>query len=101
MTANSEQPCNLQEGGTRDEGSSWYKSVLESKAANRQGTIDSRLDVITTDVAHKSDGDQDTSEPLRTLNTDMWAILSAKAEGEAEEKFESCTKAEGLKVFLA
>ena len=28
---------------------------------------------------------------LRTRNTDMWAILSAEAEGEAAEKLESCT----------
>ena len=30
------------------------------------------------------------SDTLNTLNTDMWAILSAKADGEADEKMESC-----------
>ena len=40
------------------------------------------------------------SETLRTLNTDMWAILSAKSEGEAEEKLESCTQGEGLWAYV-
>ena len=40
------------------------------------------------------------SEMLTTLNVDMWAILSAKAEGEAEEKLESCTQGEGLWAYI-
>ena len=31
---------------------------------------------------------------------DLWSILSAKAEGEAEEKLESCTQGEGLWAYL-
>ena len=40
------------------------------------------------------------SDTLRTLNTDVWAIRSAKAEGEAEEKLESCSHGGGLWACL-
>jgi len=51
----------------------------------RQGVFDSRKEAIISLIAHKT-SKTDLAEILRTLNTDMWAILSAKAEGEAEEK---------------
>ena len=40
------------------------------------------------------------TETLRTLNIDMWSILSAKAEGEGEEKLESCNQGEGLWAYM-
>ena len=40
------------------------------------------------------------ADMLRTLNVDMWALLSAKAEGEAEEKLESYNQGEGLWAYL-
>ena len=136
--------------GNRDEGGgqSWYKSVLESKAAQeigtvvdakqyrqwnkkmknaidqirpnsrnvldhvekltedeineaiKQGNFDSRRDAIINMISNKRGGNQDLSDLLRTLNVDMWAILSAKAEGEAEEKLESCTQGEGLWAYI-
>ena len=71
----------------------------EINEANRQGTLDSRRDVIITLVANTHGRNQDMSETLCSLNTDMWAILSAKAAGEAEEKLESCTQGEGLWAY--
>ena len=68
----------------------------EINDALKQGTFDSRRDAIITLIANKRGGNPDMSEILRTLNVDMWAILSAKAEGKAEEKLESCTQGEGL-----
>ena len=50
-------------------------------------------------IAHKA-ADSDMSDTLRTLNFDMWALHSAKAEGEAEEKLESCNQGEGLWAYL-
>ena len=38
----------------------------------------------------------DMTDVLRTLNTDVWATLNVKAEGEAEEKSESCAQGEGF-----
>ena len=40
------------------------------------------------------------TDNLTTLNVDMWAILSAKAEGQAEEKLESCTQGKGLWAYI-
>ena len=34
------------------------------------------------------------------LNRDMWAILCAKAEAEAEEKMDGCNQGEGLWAYL-
>ena len=51
----------------------------EIHKASRQDTCDSRRDVIITLVVNKGGGSQDIAETLRTLNTNMWAILSAKA----------------------
>ena len=43
--------------------------------------VDNRRDATIGIVAHKGNGKSDMSGILRRLNTDMWAILSAKAEG--------------------
>ena len=63
------------------------------------GTFDNYKDAIIATIAHK-DGNPDISDVLKTLNVDMWALLSAKAEGEAEEKLESCNQGEGLWAHL-
>ena len=42
---------------------------------------------------------EDVKEP-ETLNRDMWAILCAKAIGEAEEKMDGCNQDEGLWAYL-
>ena len=65
----------------------------------QMGTFDNFKDAIIASVAHKQ-GNSDISDVLRTLNVDMWALLSAKAEGEAEEKLESCNQGEGLWAYL-
>ena len=40
------------------------------------------------------------SDVLMILSVDMWALLSAKAEGKAEEELESCNQSEGLWAYL-
>ena len=40
------------------------------------------------------------SESSHTLSIDVWPLLSAKAEGEAEETVERCTQGEGLRAHL-
>ena len=45
-------------------------------------------------------GDAQLEEDLSTLNVDLWSVLCAKAEGEAEEQLESCTQGEGLWAYL-
>ena len=72
----------------------------EVNEANKQGIFDSKLEIIGTFIANKRNANQDMSDTLRTINADMWAILSAKAEGEAEEKSESCTQGKGLWAYL-
>ena len=57
----------------------------EINEGNMQGTLDLRLDVIWTVIAPKRNGSEDMPELLKALNIDMCAILSAKAEGGAEE----------------
>ena len=56
--------------------------------SRQKGTFDNYKDAIIAVTANKS-GSSELQEVLRTLNVDMWALLSAKAEGEAEEKLES------------
>ena len=58
-----------------------------------------RCDAITNLVSQKHNN-QDVTNLMSTLNTDLWAILCAKAEGEAEEKLESCTQGEGLWAYV-
>ena len=76
----------------------WVETSTEDEIndAHRQGTFDNKLEVIGYVVACKRTGNQDMSELLRILNADMWAILSVKAEGDAEVKFESRTQGERL-----
>ena len=72
----------------------------EINEASKQTNFENRLDVIISVIENKRGGNKDMSDLLRTLNVDMWAILSAKAEGEAEEKLESCSQGEGLWAYL-
>ena len=44
--------------------------------------------------------EQDTEAVFEELNRDLWSILSAKAEGEAEEKMEGCRQGEGMWAYL-
>ena len=65
-----------------------------------QGTVDNQTDAITALVAHKTDVNADMSGSLNILNIDMWAILSAKAEGETEEKLQRCNQGKGRWAYL-
>ena len=65
----------------------------------QKGTFDNYKDAIIATIAHKT-GSLELSELLGILNVNMWALLSAKAEGEAGEKLESCNQGEGLWAYL-
>ena len=62
--------------------------------ANHQATFGSSRDVVIILIANTRNY-QDMPETLRSLSTDLWAILSAKAEVEAEE-LGSFTQGDGL-----
>ena len=64
----------------------------EINDANRQGTFDARRHVIIMVIANKRNGNEDMSELLCIPKASTWPIFSAQAEGEAEEKLESCTQ---------
>ena len=76
-----------------------YLNEDEINASLTIGTFDNRKDAIIALVAHKRNN-KDMTETLETRHTDMWAILSAKAEGEAEEKLESSTQGEGMRAYI-
>ena len=63
------------------------------------GNFDNYKDSIIATVEQKH-GNNDISDVLSTLNVDTWALLSAKAAGEAEEKLESCNQGEGIWAYL-
>ena len=63
------------------------------------GSFSNRKKAIIAIIAHKR-SNTDMTETLRTLNIDMWSILSAKAEGEAEEQLEGCNQGEGLWAYV-
>ena len=72
----------------------------EANDARIDGTFDCQKDRTITFITDKRDSSPDTSESLKTLNVDMWSLLSAKAEGEAEEKLERCNLSERLWAYL-
>ena len=43
---------------------------------------------------------RDLGELLKITNRDLWSILSAKSNGEAEEKMEDCAQGEGLYAYF-
>ena len=43
---------------------------------------------------------KDFEESVEITSRDMWSILSAKSNGEAEEKMEGCAQAEGLYAYF-
>ena len=61
--------------------------------------FDNHKEAIISLVNQKR-GDNTMQELLSTLNTNLWAILTAKAEGEAEEKMDGCNQGEGLWAYL-
>ena len=63
------------------------------------GTFVRHKHAINAVVAHKR-GNSRISDVHRNPNVDMWALLSAKAEGEAEEKLESCNQGEGFWAYV-
>ena len=65
-------------------------SEEEINDAMTQGMFENRKYAILGVISHNK-WNADMSETLRTINTDKWAIPSAKSDGEAEEKLESCT----------
>ena len=71
----------------------------EVMSTKQGGTSDKCEDAIIAVMEHRT-GNSSTADILRTLNVDMWALPSAKAEGEAEEKLESCNQGEGLWAYL-
>ena len=66
----------------------------EVNYAGKNGIFDNRNDITRTIAADKRGGNPDLPETLKTLNIDMWSLLSAKAEGEGEETLESCSQGE-------
>ena len=46
------------------------------------------------------DTGQELESVFEELNRDLWSILSAKAEDEAEKKMEGCQQGEGLWAYL-
>jgi hypothetical protein len=65
----------------------------------QKGNFDIFKDAIVATIAPKAPNSE-MSDVLRTLNVDMWALLSAKADGEAEEKLKSCNQGERLWAYL-
>ena len=70
-------------------------SEEEVISTKQLGNFDNYKDSIINAIEQKQ-GNNNVSDVLGTLNVDMWALLSAKAEGEAEEKLESCNQGEGI-----
>ena len=66
----------------------------EVDEAIQLGSFDTRCGAISTLVSQKLN--RNVTDTMKTLNVDMWAILTAKADGEAEEKLGSCNDGEGL-----
>ena len=44
--------------------------------------------------------EQEMESRFEELNRDLWSVLSAKAEGKAEEKMERCQQGEGLWAYM-
>ena len=65
----------------------------EVTSTKQGGTFDNYKDAIIAVIARRT-GNSSTADIFRTLNVDMWALLSAKPEGEAELKLESCNQGE-------
>ena len=64
----------------------------EVNDVGNHGTFDNWKDIIIAPIANKRSGNPDMSASLRTFNIDMWSLLSAKAEGEAEETWKAAIK---------
>ena len=72
----------------------------QTNVAVNSGTFDVLRDIVRTLMANKRYRHPDMSQTSETLNTDMWLLLSAKAEGEVGDKLESCNQGEGLWAYL-
>ena len=68
---------------------------IQEKQANEE-VLTKKCAVIALVNSKYGGNEQDTEAVFEELNRDLWSILSAKAEGEAEEKMEACQQGEGM-----
>ncbi len=61
-------------------------ALAQSKMMEEEKKCDTKMDVIIHEATKKTGNSPIMIELLEKLNRDLWAILEAKAEGEAEEK---------------
>ena len=74
-------------------------SIASNKYPKTKSTRPANKTHLIPDEAYASQWSP-TNVRLCIRNTDMRAILGANAEGEAEEKLESCTQGEGLWAYM-
>ena len=63
---------------------------------NANGCTSTKEAMISVLGERHGQSHRDLEESLKVANRDMWSILSAKSNGEAEEKMEGCAQGEGL-----
>lgn len=70
------------------------------KEFNDSGCTSKKEAIILVIEKKYGESHRDLEESLEVANRDMWSILSAKSNGEAEEKMEGCAQGEGLWAYF-
>ena len=74
------------------------ESVQEKE--QEEGKLTKKGAIIAIMKSKYGGNEQDIKPLFEELNRNLWSILSAKAEGEAEEKMEGCQQGEGMWAYL-